>query len=81
MECHITPPPQHKRAPKTSDISKEYPDYRKSSHEEKPMQELKLPPWGPVPPNIQYRLYLAEHTNVTKCHYYPLKTSRMLVLQ
>ena len=28
-ECHITPsppPPQHKRAPKTSDISKEYPD-------------------------------------------------------
>ena len=26
-ECHITPPPQHKRAPKTSDISKEYPDY------------------------------------------------------
>ena len=28
-DCHITPPPppQHKRAPKTSDISKEYPDY------------------------------------------------------
>ena len=30
---------------------------------------------------IQYRLYLTEHTNVTKCQYYPLKTSRMLVLQ
>ena len=28
MECHITPPPpQHKRAPKTSDNSLEYPDY------------------------------------------------------
>ena len=27
-ECHITPPPpQHKHAPKTSDISKEYPEY------------------------------------------------------
>ena len=25
-ECH-KPPPQHKRAPKTSDISKEYPEY------------------------------------------------------
>ena len=24
-DCHITP--QHKRAPKTSDISKEYPEY------------------------------------------------------
>ena len=28
MECHITPPPpQRKRAPKTSDIPKEYPEY------------------------------------------------------
>ena len=30
---------------------------------------------------IQYHLYLTKHTNVMKCHYYPFKTSRMLVLQ
>ena len=45
------------------------------------MQELKNRPGVRSHRIIQCRLYLTEHTNVTKCHYDPFKTSRMLVLQ
>ena len=45
------------------------------------MQELELPPWGPVPPNHNHASYLNQNTAMSlNVSYNPLKTSRMLVL-
>ena len=62
------PPPQHKCAPKTSDISKEYPDYLNGNLHMKTTDARTKTTRPGVRSHriIQYRLYLAEHTNVTK---------------
>ena len=49
---HYPPPPQHKRAPKISDISKEYPEYcDRDLHTQRLPDEKLLPTGHPAPHN------------------------------
>ena len=76
------PPPQHKRAPKTSDHSKVYSKYLNGNlHMKKSRCENQNYRPGVRSHRISSIIHtLLKHNNVINCLYNPLKTSRMLVL-
>ena len=64
LECHITPPPpQHKCAPKTSDISKEYPDYLNGNlHMKTTDARTKTTALGSGPTELSSIVYTLQNT-------------------
>ena len=60
---HYPPPPQHKHAPKTSDISKEYPDYLNGGlHMKKTDARTKTTALGSVPTELSSIVYTLQNT-------------------